>query len=224
MKIHRCPERNIIKIPGGVDLFRFHPPHGGRGRVKQELGLPFDKTIFLTIRNLVPRMGIDNLIEAFNQGRILQQNSLCLIGGDGPLKEQIKTTIKHDRLDHCMRLLGYVPEALLPKYYQAADFFILPTGTLEGFGLVILEALASGTPVIGTPVGAIPEIIDLFDRRLLFNGKGAEDIRQKLEEVLSLPEMYHYDASLCRRFVENHFSWKKAADQFANAALKLTGK
>ncbi|MBW1802793.1 MAG: glycosyltransferase family 4 protein [Deltaproteobacteria bacterium] len=224
MEIHRCPERNIIHIPGGVDLGRFHPPHDSKDSIKGKLGLPPDKTIFLTVRNLVHRMGIETLITAFDQSQMLQENSLCLIGGDGPLKEQLETRIEHCRLGHCVRLLGYVPEALLPKYYQAADFFVLPTGQLEGFGLVILEALACGTPVLGTPVGAIPEIINRFDGRLVFNGRNAGDIGQKLEDVLSHPETYHHDASRCRRFVENHFSWEKAADQFAGAVLELTGK
>src|SRR5207249_11624167 len=62
--------------------------------------------------------------------------------------------------------LGFIPDETLPSYYHAADVFVLPTRELEGFGLVTVEALACGTPVLGTPVGATPEVLSgLEDRK-----------------------------------------------------------
>ena len=66
-------------------------------------------------------------------------------------------------LDKHVTFLGFVPDADLPRYYQAADVFVLPTRELEGFGLVTAEALACGTPVLGTPVGATPELLEPLD-------------------------------------------------------------
>ena len=104
-------------------------------------------------------MGIDNLIEAFHRSKILRQKGLLLIGGKGLLEDRLKSMVENYDLHGSIRFLGHIPEIDLPQKYQAADFFVLPTRNLEGFGLVILEAMASGTPVLGTPVGAIPEVI-----------------------------------------------------------------
>ena len=85
---------------------------------------------------------------------------------------------------------------------------VLPTQKLEGFGLVILEAMACGTPVLGTPVGAIPEIIGSFDKRLMFDGTGWEDLKRKMEEVIEGPDRYDFKPEVCRKFVEDNFNWK----------------
>jgi glycosyltransferase involved in cell wall biosynthesis len=109
----------------------------------------------------------------------------------------------------------------LSRYYQAADFFVLPTRELEGFGLVILEAMACGTPVLGTPIGAIPETVGLFDKNLLFEGSQGKDMKTKLEDVINRPEKYRFDPQACRKFVEERFSWEKMADAFEREVMRL---
>ncbi len=137
------------------------------------------------------------------------------------METQLKKIVQERHLGECVRFLGYVPDRDLPSYYQAADFFVLPTRELEGFGLVILESLACGTPVLGTPVGAIPEIIGPFCNDLLFNGTNSNDIREKMEDVIQNPEKYRFDPENCRRYVEERFSWKKMADAFEKEAQRL---
>jgi glycosyltransferase involved in cell wall biosynthesis len=82
-------------------------------------------------------------------------------------------------------MFGFVPEADLPALYAAADFSVVPTVALEGFGLVTVESLASGTPVLGTPVGATPEILSPLEPQLVFEAPTAEAMAQRLTEVLS---------------------------------------
>ena len=219
--IHQLPPERVMMIPGGIDLNRFRLPDGGKATIKKGLDFPLDKTVFLTVRNLVPRMGIENLIEAFKSSHILREKGLLFIGGEGFLKESLRALVEKHGLEKSIRLLGRISEEDLPSYYQAADFFLLPTRELEGFGLVILEAMASGTPVLGTPVGAIPEIISLFDRNLLFEGTRHEDMRTKLEDVVQHPEKYRFDPESCRRFVEERYSWKKMAAAFEEEMIKL---
>ena len=205
------------------DIISEIKPDEGREEAKQSLSLPRNKTIFLTVRNLVPRMGLENLIRAFHQSNILKQKAILLIGGRGPLEDHLKATVERFNLNKTVQFLGRIPENELPSIYQAADFFVLPTEKLEGFGLVIAESMASGTPVLGTPVGAIPEVIGQFDKRLIFDGTGSSDIQKKLEEVIEQPDRYNFSREKCRRFIEENYSWKKVADDFEKVAMGLTG-
>ena len=219
--IHQLPNEKVVMIPGGVELDRFSLPDSGKNTVKKALDFVLDKIVFFTVRNLVPRMGIENLIEAFKQSDILREKSILLIGGEGFLKESLRAVVKESNLAESVKFLGRVSEDDLPRYYQAADFFVLPTRELEGFGLVILEAMACGTPVLGTPIGAIPETVGLFDKNLLFKGSHHEDIRRKLENVINRPEQYRFDPGVCRKFVEERYSWEKMAEAFENEVLRL---
>jgi glycosyltransferase involved in cell wall biosynthesis len=218
LEIHDYPEDRMVKIPGGVDLDLYNLPSGGKTAAKDALKLPANKTAFLTVRNLVPRMGLEALIESFSQSSVLREKGLLLIGGRGFLEDRLRAQVESANLRHAVRFLGYIAERDLPLFYQASDFFVLPTRELEGFGLVNLEAMASGTPVLGTPVGGIPEVIGLFDKRLIFGGTGWQDMRNKLEEVVERPDSFRFEPQDCRDFVERNFSWKKAADAFEQVA------
>lgn len=221
LEIHHYQEGKILRIPGGVDLNRFILSSGGKAAAKNILRLSLNKTVFLTVRNLVPRMGLERLIEAFNRSEDLRKKGLLLIGGRGFLEKHLRSMVNNYHLQDSIHFLGHIPDDDLPGIYQAADFFVLPTRKLEGFGLVILEAMACGTPVLGTPVGAIPEVIGPFDKRLLFDGTSWSDIKMKLEEVITEPDRYSYDPKTCRKYIEQNFSWKKMADLFENEIIKL---
>ncbi|MBN1833369.1 MAG: glycosyltransferase family 4 protein [Deltaproteobacteria bacterium] len=221
-KIHSYPKTRLVQIPGGVDLNRYCLPIGGKHAVRDILGLSQDKTVFLTVRNLVPRMGLENLIEAFNQSDMIRDKGLLLIGGKGFLEESLKKKVRDSALHNTVRFLGHIPEEDLPQMYQASDFFVLPTIKLEGFGLVILEAMASGTPVLGTPIGGIPEVIGPFDRELLFDGIGWQQIKSKIEEVIhDTPRRLRWTPQACRDYVEKNFSWHRVVNTFEQVAKSL---
>jgi glycosyltransferase involved in cell wall biosynthesis len=220
-KIHHYPEEKIHLIPGCVDLNHFRLPADDKKAVKNQLGFPLNRTIFLTIRNLVPRMGLENLIQSFIESEVLRRKTLLLIGGKGFLEAHLKSIVAKHRLQECIQFPGYISEELLPQFYQAADFFILPTKELEGFGLVILEALACGTPVLGTPVGAIPELLDPLANHLIMEGNEWFYILKKLEEVISQPEKYRLAPQTCRKYVQSRYSSTHMSDAFENLALDI---
>jgi glycosyltransferase involved in cell wall biosynthesis len=220
--IHHLPNDRVAMIPAGIELDRFRLPENGKNPIREQLDISLDKTAFFTVRNLVPRMGIENLLETFRQSDILRERATLLIGGDGFLKEPLQDMMKNYGLGGSVKFLGRIPEKDLPRWYQAADFFVLPTRELEGFGLVILEAMACGTPVLGTPIGAIPATVGFFDKNLLFDGIRSEDMRTKLEDVINHSEKYRFDPRVCRKFVEERFSWEKMADAFETEVMKLT--
>lgn len=204
-RVYGVPLDQIRVVPGAADTDRF-VPHPDPGARKSELGLDELPTV-LTVRRLVHRMGLLQLVDAWKEVAARMPDARLLIGGKGPLKEELERRIAGYGLQRQIRLLGYVPDELLPHYYQAADLFVVPTQALEGFGLITVEALASGTPVVATPVGGSREILDRFRPDLLLRGKDDRAIAAGLLQALArrgqLPT-----AEQCRRHVMEHYTWQ----------------
>jgi glycosyltransferase involved in cell wall biosynthesis len=112
-----------------------------------------------------------------------------------------------------IQFAGFILGKDLPAYNQAVDLFVLPTIEHEGFWLVTLEALASGTPVLGTPVGGTREILGRFDSNYLFRDTTpvalAELITATSRRLAEQPVLYTTLSLRCRRFAEENYSWEK---------------
>ena len=218
IELHKIKQDKIYIVPAGVDLKKFRPAENSPRKI---LGLPEDKLILLTVRNLVSRMGIENLILAMRSIKRKNKNIYLIIGGEGYLKEKLKNLTKNLELDNYVKFVDRIPDGHLPLYYQSADLFILPTRELEGFGLVILESLACGTPVLATPVGAIPEILEKFDKNFILRGAEPEDISDGVNKIVKILAKGGFKnknlKGRCRRFVEENYSWEK----FAHSIIKF---
>jgi len=142
---------------------------------------------------------------------------LVLIGGEGPLRPALERLIQDLRLTDQVCLLGFIAEDLLPKYYQAADLVLMPTYQLEGFGLVTIEALACGAPVLGTPVGAIPEVLARVDPALVAGGIDdvalASGIRRLLRRFRDQPGEQERLSLKGRALVEKDYTWERHSEQ-----------
>lgn len=211
-RIHGIEDSRVLVNPGGVDTARFKPA-GDRDRIKKELGFPDGKIHLLTIRNLEPRMGLDNLIKAFLFLSKSERDIHLTIGGDGPEKNHLNDLVDACGLKDSVTMKGFIPADQLADHYAAADFFILPTRRLEGFGLVTPESLACGTPVLGTPVGGTLEILSRFDSEFLFSDTSSGAINRGIRNIMgkyskNSPE-YTELRSSCRQFAEKHYSWEK---------------
>ena len=225
--IHRIPDERIFVNPGGVDLDWFHPPEK-RAFLKEELGLPADRLHLLTVRNLEPRMGLDNLLKSIALLKENNNNIHLVIGGEGPERNNLESLIRNFGLKDDVTMTGFIPAAQLPKYYGAADFFVLPTRELEGFGLVTPESMACGTPVLGTPVGGTREILSGFDSRLLFKDTSpeamAEGILWAADYWLNDEEKYARLRERCRKYVEKHYSWERHVNQLIDILNQVGSK
>ena len=197
-----------------------------RIRVKTELGYLDGKIHLLTIRNLEPRMGLDNLLKGFS---LLKEKNIpvqLIIGGEGPEKEKLRQIIEKYGLKSDVILTGFIPAEKLPQYYGAADFFVLPTRSLEGFGLVTAESMACGTPVLGTPVGATKEILNNFDSQFLFEDSTPESIANGIYHAVNVSlkdqEKYSMLRTRCREFVAQHYSWQRHIDTLETIIYELS--
>jgi len=201
----------LSKVPGGIDL-EFFSNALPKAQAREQLGLPPDAPVLLTVRRLEPRMGINSLVDAMPAIRREFPDCLLLIGGRGALKDEIDRQVAESGLSDCVRLCGYIDEQHLPVYYRAADAFVLPTRALEGFGLVTLEAFACGTPAIVTPAGASPEVAGPVDRGLVTAGTGPREIADAVVKLLRRPDRDTL-SERCRRYAEQ-FSWDAIAEQY----------
>lgn len=209
MAVHGIPADRIALVPGATDPREFVPVQNRRP-VREALNLPIDRTILFTVRNLVPRMGLENLLSAVEALGATRQGCSLVIGGEGPLRGTLEAGIRQRGLADVVRLAGFIPEAQLAQYYQAADLVVMPSLQLEGFGLVTVEAMACGTPVLGTPVGAIPEILNQVDPILVAEGADGRSLARALERVLRrIQEPGELDrlARKGRALIERRYNW-----------------
>jgi glycosyltransferase involved in cell wall biosynthesis/SAM-dependent methyltransferase len=214
-KLYRISAERLVNIPGGVDVEHFQPA-ADRRSVRARLGLPLERPLLFTVRNLEARMGLDTLVEAMALLVRRVPDVQLLIGGSGSQRRRLEEQVAALGLDKHVTFLGFVLEADLPRYYQAADVFVLPTRELEGFGLVTAEALACGTPVLGTRVGATPELLDPLDAGLVFQDATAEAMAADLHALLARLGGDAGEAgrlrARCRHHAETRYGWERVVD------------
>jgi glycosyltransferase involved in cell wall biosynthesis len=211
LKIAPAIAQKHRKIPGGVDIGRFKPAED-KMAVRRELSLPEDKIILLTVRRLATRMGLENLIQAMAIVEKERADVMLLIGGQGEIKEKLQQLIRDLGLQRTT-MTGYIAyDSELPKYYQASDLFVMPSITLEGFGLSTVEALACGVPVVGTSTGGTPEILNEVLPDFIFANTEPQTIA---EGILGLLDSVRGEGikTKVREYAENH-SWKNITDSF----------
>lgn len=169
----------VSVVRPAVDLQRFTP--GDQDEARAALGLERDTTVALTVRRLVPRMGIDVLLRAWAQ---LEHGTLVIVG-EGPEREILERMAGALDLSGRVRFAGRVEDELLPAYYRAADLCVLPSLSLEGFGLVVLEALACATPVVASDAGGLAEALHGLGPGLVVPRGDATALAERLSWLLA---------------------------------------
>ena len=205
----------IEVIPPGIDASAFNI-EAGRREARIRLDWPRDRRIILCVRRLTPRMGLEQLIAAAAEVCRKFSDVLFLIAGAGALRDKLQSRIAAAGLTQHVKLLGFVSDADLPWAYRAADLSIVPTQSLEGFGLITLESMAAGTPVLVTPVGGLPEAVSGLNKELILSGISASHIAQgliaALDGKIDLPT-----EEQCRNYVRANFDWSVIAPRVLNA-------
>ena len=151
---------------------------------------------------------------------LLPRHVELTIGGEGPLRKDLTGLIRELGLQNRVGLAGHVPDAELARFYSSADWFVLPTAALEGFGLVILESLSCGTPVLGTRVGAIPEVLSGFDPDWIIDRATPESIAAGIRSALEKPAP---DPQALHRRVAAQYDWLRIAEQYRELFREVLG-
>ena len=217
--VPRARERVRI-IPAGLDFTRFAP--GDRVAARQKLNLPQDGFLIVSVRRLVRRMGIDILIRAAGSLASRGLPFTVAIGGAGVERKALETLRDELGLEQQVRFLGRVPDADLPELLRAADLIVVPSRSMEGFGISTIEGLASGTPVLATDSGASPEILGPIGRDLLVPAD-PEALAARMAELLGDARRRTELGAKGVESVRSRFAWPTIVASLDDVYRELVG-
>ncbi|OYR48485.1 hypothetical protein DJ73_19385 [Halorubrum sp. Ea1] len=196
----KITETPVIEIPNGVNIERFHPK-------AEEAKIPEYSTedfIVLTTRRFERKNGMRYLAEAIP--RTNKQIKYVLLG-DGAEREKVQQSIESNNAMYRVSMPGTVPNEQIHKYYSRADVCIMPS-LKEAVSISALESMATGTPLIGTKVGGLPEIISDGENGLLVPPKDPEAISKAINELYSSPNILDRMSRNARDTVRKRYSWE----------------
>jgi glycosyltransferase involved in cell wall biosynthesis len=197
-------------VPNGVDIEKFKPTLDTQA-TKTQFGLGNEPCV-LFVGSLIQRKGLPFLVEAAK--KILSEHSTTkfLIVGEGPLKSQLVASLEIARLSGNFKFLSNVSEDQLPAIYNCADVFVLPS-IQEGQGIVLLEAQASGKPVVAFDAGGVKEAVRDGETGFLAKRGDIDALADALLKLLFDKTLREKMGINGRRFVSENFTWQICADK-----------
>jgi len=203
----------VTVIPNGVDTHRFNPKVSG-GDITAKLGLEGCKVVLFVgaLTKWHRYKGLDVLLRAFSL--IDDSRFRLVVVGDGILMSEYKQMATALFISDRVIFAGDVPDFDLPKYYACSDLLVLPSkDRSEGFGLTLLEANASGKPVIGTSVGGILSVIRDGFNGILVPPNDPETLACKLKELLCGPDRRLIEMGMNGRMFAKNLDWSVVAER-----------
>lgn len=210
------PARKVMTIHNGVDLARFG--HGDRREARERLGLPSDTMIVGTVGRLDPVKDQAGLLRAFATVAAEHPGSMLLIAGDGPCREDLSRLVQALGIDGRVRLLGDCRD--VPGVLAALDIFALPS-IAEGMSNTILEAMASGLPVVATRVGGNPELVEdhVTGRLVVSRDPGA--LAEAMAAYLDDAHLRALHGKAARQRVTERFSLDRMCESYVDLYRRL---
>jgi glycosyltransferase involved in cell wall biosynthesis len=209
--------RELTVIPSAVDLGRFRPEIDGTA-VRARLGLDGARVIVFTGR-LVPHKGVDVIVRSLPE---LPKDVQLLVVGRGPRLPELHALARRLGVDDRIRFCPDVSDADLPQYLRAADLFVFPSqNRLEGFGLVVAEALAAGLPVVIADMPGVREVIEPGVEGLLVEPMIQRDFVDKVTTLLNDPELRRSMGVAGRKRAEARYGLATVVDELTRVYQSL---
>jgi D-inositol-3-phosphate glycosyltransferase len=220
--LYHSGTENVVVIPPGVDTSRFYPI--AKDEARAFIGIPPDRKMVLFVGRMESLKGVDILLDAFWRllvGDSMKESSACLalIGGDADVSPEMMdaemTRLKAlpvvRELGTKVRFLGKRDQDTLPYYYSSADVVVVPS-EYESFGMVALEAMACGTPVVASETGGLAFLIRDGETGFHVPAGNPEALVERMGELLlnrELRQKLGYQASVYAKT----FDWSLITDQ-----------
>ena len=223
IRYYNAPTDKIQVVPCGVDLELFKPMD--KLSVRRHLGFHKDDLIILYVGRYTPIKGLDRLFQSIGYLSHLPYLRLVMVGGDGEhsvMFRQLRSKAKALDIENRLIFSGRVDQNILPEYYSAADVLVVPS-YYESFGLVALEALACGTPVVTTPVGAMEDIVKDSITGYVVKNPEPRHFARFIETILLKQQQNDLLPSEIRSSVDK-FSWSSSASLLLEAYRSSSAK
>jgi glycosyltransferase involved in cell wall biosynthesis len=229
MRAYGADAARVSMVPCGVDLQQFKP--GSRSEARRALGLNDDEFVVLQLGRMVPRKGVDNVIQAMAFLDHRQPVRLLVVGGnstdpdDGSTPEivRLKRFAQHCGVASAVTFVGQRQRDALRNHYLAADVFV-STPWYEPFGITPLEAMACGTPVVGSDVGGIRYSVADGVTGYLVPPREPIALAQRLEQLRANPALAAAMGRAGAHRVRSRFTWDRVAtdllDVYRGAVLR----
>jgi glycosyltransferase involved in cell wall biosynthesis len=215
---HPSASSRVCIAPGGVDQRAFVPA-AERVAVRRSLGLEGEGPLILGVRRLEPCLGLETLLAAVSLVPLSPPPTVAL-AGQGSLAPELSRLGGELGLDRRLKLLGNPSPEVLRALYAAADVFVMSPAPHEGFGLATLEALASGTPAVGVPLGATPELLEPLEPRLVATESSAPALAEAIARALQLADPGF--RLRCREYAANRYGWDRVAERWEQVLADAT--
>jgi len=215
-----APAQKVALIPCGVNLESFQPVD--RAKARELLGMDRGEAILLYVGRFAPVKGLERLLEAMVHLRQHPRLRLLVVGGDGlegSKSDRLRAKIRELGVEGAVTFAGRVDQRSLPPFYSAADLLVVPS-YYESFGLVALEALACGTPVVATRVGAMESILADPEYGALVSGPDPQALAGGIDTVLVRARGAPVPRERIRASV-SRYTWSSVASAISNEYASL---
>ena len=219
-QVEELGAHDVVVIPNGVDASIFRPMN--KGELRKRHGFSQDEKIIISAARLIPRKGIDYLIRAAAMISEHLPNLRLLIIGDGVQRAELGKLILQLKLGDKAQILGVVAHDQIPQYLNMADVFVIPS-LYEPLGIVTIEAMACGVPVIGTNVDGIPDVIEDGENGILVPPGDDKRLAEAIMKLLADEETRNRFAREGLETVKQRFLWETVLARMKEVYSNLTG-
>ena len=207
-------------VPFGVDVQMFNPQTSGKC-IREKYGLA-DGPIVLAVQRLSPRKAVEYLIRAVPHVLEKIPETTFLIVDGGQRLRRLKDLAEELKVKDRIVFVGSAPRCTLPKYYAAADIFVLHS-RFEALGLVLLEAMSSGKPVVTTGVGGTPDIVEHGKTGFLVEPKNPTELANAITSILKDRRLGKKMGDEARTKIAKYFSWKSVTHKMLETYKEAMG-
>ncbi len=214
--IFKTPEDKVKVIYNGIDPWEFDIDMSQDEilNFRRSIGVQDDEKMILFVGRLTYQKGVEYLIRAMP--KILEKHNVKLvIAGSGDMRNYLEDLSYQLNIRHKVIFLGFVSKEMLKKLYKSSDIVVIPS-LYEPFGIVALEAMASGTPVVVSSVGGLKEIIKHEYNGVWVYPKNPDSIAWGVDRVLSDPNFRDYIVKNAKKDVYEKYSWDNIAKETVN--------